>query len=91
MTTGDDGAAILWNVKQAASGEVFRGHAGAVVAAAVDRRARTLYTAGLDGSVITWDLVGDRRLGRPFNAGIGSGDFGPTTAISPDGAHARNR
>jgi WD40 repeat protein/DNA-binding SARP family transcriptional activator len=85
VTTGDDGAAILWNVKQAASGEVFRGHAGAVVAAAVDRRARTLYTAGHDGSVITWDLVGDRRLGRPFNAGIGSGDFGPTTAISPDG------
>jgi WD40 repeat protein len=55
------------------------------VAAAVDRRARTLYTAGLDGSVITWDLVGDRRLGRPFNAGIGSGDFFPATAISPDG------
>src|SRR4051794_7806197 len=85
VTTGDDGAAILWNVKQAASAEVFRGHAGAVVAAAVDRRARTLYTAGLDGSVITWDLDGDRRLGRPFNAGIGSGDFGPTTAISRDG------
>jgi WD40 repeat protein/DNA-binding SARP family transcriptional activator len=85
VTTGDDGTAILWDVKAAASGETFRGHAGGVVAAAVDRRARTLYTAGLDGSVITWDLVGDRRLGRPFDAAVGTGDFYPSAAISPDG------
>ena len=62
VTVGDDANAIVWDVRAARATETFRGHAGRVLAAAVDRRARTLYTAGLDGSVIAWDLAGDRRL-----------------------------
>jgi WD40 repeat protein/DNA-binding SARP family transcriptional activator len=85
VTVGDDADAIVWDVRAARATETFRGHAGRVLAAAVDRDARTLYTAGLDGSVIAWDLAGDRRLGRTFQAGTGSGDWFPSTAISGDG------
>jgi WD40 repeat protein len=35
--------------------------------------------------VIVWDLAGDRRLGRTFQAGTGTGDWSPATAISGDG------
>ena len=31
---------------------------------AISRDGRTLYTGGLDGKVLIWDLAGDRRLGR---------------------------
>ena len=85
VTVGDDGNAIVWDVHAARATETFRGHASRVLAAAVDRHARTLYTAGLDGNVIAWDLTGDRRLGRTFQAGTGSGDWFPSTAISGDG------
>jgi WD40 repeat protein/DNA-binding SARP family transcriptional activator len=85
VTVGDDANAIVWDVRAARAIETFHGHAGRVLAAAVDRDARTLYTAGLDGSVIVWDLVGDRRLGRTFEAGTGTGDWFPSTAISGDG------
>ena len=85
VTVGDDANAIVWDVRAASATETFRGHAGRVLAAALDRSARTLYTAGLDGSVIAWDLAGDRRLGRTFQAGTGSGDWFPSTAISGDG------
>ena len=85
VTVGDDANAIVWDVATARAIETFHGHAGRVLAAAVDRHARTLYTAGLDGSVILWDLAGDRRLGRTFEAGTGTGDWFPSTAISGDG------
>ena len=85
VTVGDDANAIVWDVRAAQAIETFHGHAGRVLAAAVDRHARTLYTAGLDGSVIVWDLAGDRRLGRTFEAGTGTGDWFPSTAISGDG------
>ena len=44
----------------------------------------TLYTSGLDGKVIVWDLAGDRRLGRSFTAGMDDPEF-PRYALSPDG------
>ena len=31
-----------------------------------------MYTVSLDGSLLAWDLAGDRRLGRPFDAGEGA-------------------
>jgi WD40 repeat protein len=88
VTLGDDANAIVWDVARRAAGERLEGHAGRVLAAALDERATTLHTAGLDSSVITWDLVGDRRLGRPFDLGRGIGQEGagyPATAISRDG------
>ena len=51
--------------------------------ARVTRDGRTLYTAGLDGRVFVWDLVGTRRLGRPFKASEGTDVF--ASALSPDG------
>ena len=86
MTVGEDGKAIVWDVDAGAAGETFAGHVGPVLALAVDRRSGTLYTGGHDGSVIAWDLVGDRRLGRPFDAGPGSDVlFPPATSISRNG------
>jgi WD40 repeat protein len=85
VTVGDDANAVVWDVQAGAAGEVLEGHAGRVLAAAIDRNAHTLFSAGLDGSVISWDLVGDRRLGRPFDVGTGVGGSFPSTALSRDG------
>ena len=84
VTVGDDANAIVWDVAAGSAAETMEGHAGRVLALALDRRAHTLFTAGLDGSVIAWDLAGDRRLGRPFDAGTGTGGI-PSTALSRDG------
>jgi WD40 repeat protein len=83
-TVGDDAKAIIWDVETGGAGETLEGHAGRLLALALDGRAQTLFTAGLDGSVIVWDLAGDRRLGRPFDAGTGVAQF-PATALSRDG------
>ncbi len=51
----------------------------------------TLHTASLDGTMMTWDLSGSRRLGEPFQAGAGTDVRpvpiwdGPHVAVSPDG------
>jgi WD40 repeat protein len=84
VTRSEDSSVIVWNVEGASVEETAEGHSGPVAGLALDRRGRTLFTAAADGTVITWDLAGDRRLGRPFNAGSGS-DFFPSTAISRDG------
>jgi WD40 repeat protein len=60
------------------------GHSGAINDATVTRDGRTLYTTGADGTVLIWDLAGDRRLGRPFTAGTGDPDR-PHLALSSDG------
>ena len=88
VTIGDDARALVWDVEQRAVRETLAGHAGRVLAATVDDSGRTLLTAGLDSRVITWDLAGDRRLGRPFATGSGVGVPGnsfPATAITADG------
>ena len=51
---------------------------------AITRDGATLYTAGLDGKVILWDLSGARRLGRPFKVGRDSEEV-PRYALRPDG------
>jgi WD40 repeat protein/DNA-binding SARP family transcriptional activator len=84
VTVGDDANALVWDVAAGSAAETLEGHAGRTLALALDRNAHTLFTASLDGSVIAWDLVGDRRLGRPFDAGTGTGGV-PSTALSRDG------
>ena len=84
-TVGDDAKVIVWDVKAATAVETLAGHAGPVIGLAIDRGARRLDTAAGDGTVITWDLAGDKRLGRPFDAGRTSGDYFLETTISQDG------
>ena len=87
ITVGQDRKAIVWNVRALAAVETLEGHAGPMTGAAVDRSARTLYTASGDGTVISWDLLGDRRLGRPFDVARTSGDWFVAAAISRDGSN----
>ena len=62
-----------------------KGHAGRINALALGRDGTTLYTAGLDGKVLVWDLAGARRLGRPFGTGSGNQTI-PASRSAPTGA-----
>ncbi len=83
-STSDDSSVIVWDVRAGAPGETFEGHVGGALGLALARDGRTMYTGGNDGTLIAWDLVGDRRLGRPFDAGSGS-QWWPSTTLSRDG------
>ncbi len=74
VTTGADSDVILWNVRQAVARETLSGQAGRVLSPQITRDGRTLYTAGPGAAVFIWDLVGTRRLGRPFSTGAPSSD-----------------
>ena len=81
VTTSDDGEAIVWDVAARTRSRRCRPrqrHHGARDRA----RRRHAYTAGRDGAVFVWDLLGTRRLGRPFAAG---GPNGTRSALSSDG------
>ena len=54
----------MWDVGARAARETLAGHTGAITGLAVSWDGRTLYSASLDGTVLIWDLAGDRRLGR---------------------------
>jgi WD40 repeat protein len=62
--------------------ETLSGHASGIAALQLTRDGRTLFTAGLDGSILIWDLAGTRRLGRPLDAG---GSTRARAALSADG------
>ena len=81
---------------QAASPAHPRGHT-AKISRRLSPDGRTLYTAGLDGATIAWDLAGSRLLGRSFplrpvaprGACLEFQDEGPAiAATSPDGRPA---
>ena len=92
-TSGDDLATRVWDVATGDLTDTFLGHSGRVFAPAFRQAAGALtaYTVSLDGSMMAWDVTGQRRLGQPFQAGAGlstvaSGlDAQPRIAISPDG------
>jgi WD40 repeat protein/class 3 adenylate cyclase len=82
------GDVLVWDVASGQLRETLSGHNGPVKTPAFSPDGTTLYTVSLDGSVIVWDLSGERRLGRPFTAGAGiaqPGDIGSSFALSPDG------
>jgi WD40 repeat protein len=79
---------IVWDVAAGAVRERLSGHTDSVTGMQVSTDGRTLYTASQDTRVIAWDLVGDRRLDRPFDPGppFELDDPSPRGfAISPDG------
>jgi DNA-binding SARP family transcriptional activator/WD40 repeat protein len=92
-TTGDDAMIRLWNTRTGTLLQTLPGHDGKVwppVLADLGGQL-TLHSASLDGTVITWDVSGSRRLDVPFRAGEGTDsategpDRNPHVAISSDG------
>jgi len=68
VSTGRDGAVILWDVGSATLRETLRGHSRDVQQAVFSPDGDTLYTASHDGTAIAWDVSRDRDRGlaRPF-------------------------
>jgi WD40 repeat protein len=92
VSTGDDGLAILWNPSTGQPIDRLTGHIGRVLGAAFSRDGKTLYTAGLDGTILQYDLGGSRRFGTPFSLGQTGHQprpglalpASPALAVSPD-------
>lgn len=96
VTASDDRTAITWhylsgdrfgNPPDVAQVETFAGHGGAVLRPAFAPDSGTMYSGSPDGSIIAWDLTGDRRLAQPFHGTFEQGPFGPEPA--PDAASDR--
>ena len=91
MTSHEDGQLLVWDVARGQLRERLRGHdRGHVWGLQIAADGRTLYSAGDDERALVWDLAGDRRLIRPFDAGppflVDPGDRSPRgIAVSPDG------
>ena len=85
VTAGEDANAIVWDVRRPRWPRRSRATPAASSGWPSTGAAHTLYTAAADGTVITWDLAGDRRLGRPFDAGGRPVDRFLATAVSRDG------
>ena len=66
MSANDDADGDLWDTRSAPSAETMRGHSNDVEQAVFSPDGRTLYTVSSDGTVIAWDLAGDRGIKRPF-------------------------
>jgi WD40 repeat protein len=90
VTSDDHGDVIVWDVERGAIRETFAAHTGEVTGLAVSRDGSTLYSAATrpDARMMIWDLGGDRRLDRRFDAGRPQTLDDPTPkglALSPDG------
>jgi WD40 repeat protein len=92
LVTGDgDGSVKVWDVKSRQLRETFHGHEARVLGLQFSPDGQTLYSSG-SKSVITWDLVGASRLGRPYRLFAGPVPYSPeqrppqALAVSPDGA-----
>jgi WD40 repeat protein len=91
VTTGADGAVIVWDVERGEPRQTLTGHArGLVWGLEVTPDGRTAYSAGEDQHAFVWDLTGDQSLARPFAVARAfvpdDGDTLPRgIAVSPDG------
>ena len=96
-TGGDDRLMMIWSTEDGHLIETYAGHDGRVFDPAfseLDGRL-TAFTPSLDGTLMGWDVSGERRLGRPFTAGSGNEvefvddtpvfEAFPTAAVSPAG------
>ncbi len=82
VSTGDDGVAIVWNPVTGHPLERLTGHTGRVLGADFSRSGKTLYTAGLDGTILQYDLGGSGRFGTPFSLGQRGVPQGPSSLLS---------
>jgi WD40 repeat protein/DNA-binding SARP family transcriptional activator len=70
VTAGRDERLIVWDPRRATAVRTLQARGiGLVQDLQVARDGRTAYSAGRDGTVIAWDLTGDRGWERPFGAG----------------------
>lgn len=85
VTSGENGAATLWDVPSHAVRATFAGHAGPIHAEAISADGSTLYTGSFDTNVIGWDLTGDRGFPPSFPAiATDASQASWSLAISPD-------
>ena len=85
LRSAGDGRVLVWDLRSGEVRETLTGHTGAVNSLKFSDDGHTLYTGGLDGRIIVWDIAGDRRLARPFRAGDENSGYPPPLAISPSG------
>ena len=91
VSTGDDGLAIVWDPQTGTVLQRLTGHSNTrVFAADFSPDSKTLYTPGIDGAILQYDLGTNRRFGSPFSVGVGlpRGNtiiMPPLLAASPDG------
>ncbi len=85
----DGGEVTVWDVPTASVRERLAAHPEDVTALEASADRRTLFTAGIDAKLVMWDLGGDRRLDRRFDAGppmnIPDNQSPKGLATSPDG------
>jgi WD40 repeat protein/class 3 adenylate cyclase len=85
VSTGDDGLGIVWDPSSGQPIERLTGHSGRVLGADFSSDGKTLYTAGLDGTVLQYDLGGSQRFGTPFALGQSGRPPNPFTSALPGG------
>ncbi len=68
-TVADDGKVTLWDSRGSGARTVLTGPAGDVDDAQVSSDGSTLYTAGVGGVLLAWDLTGTRGFGRSARVG----------------------
>ena len=81
------GGVTVWDVAGGTIRERFSAHDREAPALAASPDGRTLYTVSNDARMLIWDLAGNRRLDRRFDAGprLDVIDTPKGLAISPDG------
>jgi len=81
VSAGDDGTAIVWEVRTGQPRLVFRGHSGPVISLALSANGRHLVTGSRDGSTRLWNAWSGQELCRLLNLDVGKGWL----VVTPDG------
>jgi DNA-binding SARP family transcriptional activator/WD40 repeat protein len=94
VTAGDDGRAIVWDTHTHTERAVLPGPAVHIENAQISSDGSTLFTAGLGGELLAWDLTGARGFGQRAHLGDTASCCGaalvsppaPALAVSPGGS-----
>ena len=69
LVAGNQAEIVVWDVATGRVRERLDAHADAIRDLAISSDSRTLYSVAFDGRLAIWDLAGDRRFYRGFDAG----------------------